>query len=128
MPMVKATVAGVSGYYVADGGCDCATVPVDYARAAETAGAKLEYYAKRRTATLCDGSKKDIIVGHFVANITLITPAGLVELPNTRIEFMEGPKQGFVLYVGALEESRLGLTSYAKQIEQLAERLQEDAG
>ena len=122
----QATVAGLSVHYICDGGCDRATVNEEYAKAIEKAGKKINWLEEARTATLCDGSTADIIVGEIDTDITLITCAGLVEIPRATVDVLRGPQKGHILYVGQQEEERLGLVSYADQVKLLAARLNTD--
>ena len=46
-------------------------------------------------------------------------------LPETHIDVLQGPEEGNLLYLGQVEESRLGLRSFKKQIKDLAEEIQE---
>ena len=75
---------------------------------------------------MCDGSTADIIVGEIDTDITLITCAGLVEIPRATVDVLRGPQKGHILYVGQQEEERLGLVSYADQVKLLAARLNTD--
>ena len=54
----------------------------------------MQYYETPRLATLADGAKVPSILGEFVANIELRTIAGVVELPNTTIDILQGPEKG----------------------------------
>ena len=119
-----ATVAGVEGFWTADGGCNKATISANYAKNLATAGVKVVEYDKWKMAQLADGTRKPIISGYCVADIVLRTKAGKVVLPHSHIDILQGPESGNLLYMGQAEESRLGLKSYKKQIEELAGKIQ----
>ena len=61
-----------------------------------------------------------MISGYCIADVVLRTKAGKVILPQTHIDVLQGPESGNLLYVGQVEEQRLGLKSFRKQIESLA--------
>ena len=115
-----ATVAGVRGYWTADGGCDKATICHQYAQNLAKAGVQIVEYDKWRMAKLADGTLKPLISGYCVATIVIRTKAGEVVLPETHIDVLQGPESGNLLYLGQKEELRLGLRSFKKQIEDLA--------
>ena len=81
-------------------------------------------YENWRDAKLADGTVKPLISGYLIADIVLKTKAGKVLLPKTHIDILQGPEDGDLLYVGQLEEQRLGLRSFKNQIEALAEEIQ----
>ena len=113
-------IAGVPGVYVCDGGCDRATITKAYADKIEEAGVACHYHGKPRTATLADGSKKEIIIGFAYANLVLKTRAGFVALNDVYIDILKGQDRSHLLLLGKVEESRLGLKSYAQQLEERA--------
>ena len=115
-----AEVAGVAGYYVCDGGCDRATINTAYAQKLADNGIHGYYYGKPEKATLADGTKKAIIMGYLYAPISLITKAGTVTLSDVRIDIIKGPDESALLLLGKAEEGRLGLKSYAQQLEEKA--------
>ena len=101
-----AVVGGVPGFYKADGGCDRATCCSKYAKRLEEAGAKVVYFEKPKPAKLADGSVKDAILGYCVADIELVTKAGTVILPRSRIDVLEGPETANLIYIGDAEEKK----------------------
>ena len=108
-------VAGVSGYYCCDGGCDKATVGTAYAKNLGRQGVEITQYDKPKAAKLCDGTVQDVITGYSVADVELITRAGTVILPRTHIDVLQGPETSNLLYLGQAEEKRLKLRSFAEQ-------------
>ena len=78
-------------------------------------------YPKWKDAKLADGSVKPLISGYCIADIVLRTKAGKVVLPKTHIDVLQGPENGNLLYIGQVEEERLGLNSFREQIEALAD-------
>ena len=117
-----AQVGGIGGFYVCDGGCDKATIGNVYAEALAKAGHPVHYYKEPLKATLCDGTQRDAIIGYVVADVTLKTAAGKVTLEKTNVDILKGPEKNFILYLGQAEETRLNLKSYARQLEEMAER------
>ena len=113
-------IAGVPGVYVCDGGCDRATITKAYADKIEEAGVACHYHEKPRSATLADGSSKEIIIGFAYANLVLKTRAGFVALNDVYIDILKGEDRSRLLLLGKVEESRLGLKSYAQQLEERA--------
>ena len=82
-------------------------------------------YEPWKNAKLADGTLKPLISGYCVANVVLKTKAGKVLLPQTHIDILQGPEDGNLLYVGQVEEARLGLRSFKAQIESLASEIQD---
>ena len=120
-----AEVGGVKGFWTADGGCNKATVSAAYAEKLEKTGVKIVKYKDWKTAMLADGTTKPMISGYCVADVVLKTKAGSVVLPKTHIDVLQGPEVGNMLYMGQVEEERLGLRSYRSQIEELANDIKE---
>ena len=50
----------------------------------------------------------------------LVTRAGVVILPRTHIDILQGPEKANLLYLGKVEEKRLQLKTYAEQLEEVA--------
>ena len=86
----------------------------------QKAGVKVHYYDKVKPAKLCDGSLKDSIIGCCLADVELVTRAGIVILPRTHIDILQGPEQANLLYLGKVEEKRLRIKTYAEQLEEVA--------
>ena len=78
------------------------------------------HYNPPRVAILADGEKKPIIPGFIVCDIMVKTRAGEVLLTATRIDVLNGPESQVILYLGKEEEARLGLRTYAEQLEDVA--------
>ena len=115
-----ATVAGVCGFWTADGGCNKATISATFAQALKTKGVDIVEHDEWQEATLADGTRKKVISGYCIADIVLQTKAGKLNLPRTHIDILQGPESGNLLYVGQAEEARLGLSSFKAQLETLA--------
>ena len=101
-------VAGVSGFYVCDGGCDKATVGTAYAQNLQAQGVKINKYDNPKPAKLCDGTVQNVITGYLVADVELLTRAGPIILPETHIDILEGPEQNtkqFALYRSGRREA-----------------------
>ena len=117
-----AVIDGVAGFYTCDGGCDQATIGVEYAKQLEKNRKEVFYYEEPKPAKLADGSVKNSIVGFCVLDVELITRAGNVVLPRTHIDVLEGPESTNLLYLGQVEERRLSLKTFAEQLEDMARR------
>ena len=118
-----AEVGGLSCYYICDGGCDRATVSHVFAKELQKNGQKLWKYNPPRVAILANGAKKPIIAGYMVCDIMVRTKAGEVVLPETKVDVLEGPETEHILYLGKEEEARLGLRTYAEQLEDVAKAI-----
>lgn len=120
-----ATVAGVNGFWTANGGCDKATIGSAFAKELVEARVKIHSHEKWRDTKLADGTVKPLISGYCVADIVLRTKAGKVLLPQTHIDVLQGPEDGNLLYIAQVEEKRLGLKSFRSQIESLADKIKD---
>ena len=83
-------------------------------------GQKLWKYDPPRVAILANGAKKPIIAGYMICDIMVRTKAGEVVLPKTKVDVLKGPETEHILYLGKEEEARLGLRTYAEQLEDVA--------
>ena len=115
-----AELAGLPCFYVCDGGCDRATISEVFAQQLETKGISMSKYSPPRTAILANGAKVPSILGYLVADVMVKTRAGEVILPQTKIDVLKGPETKAMLYLGKEEEARLGLKTYAEQLEDVA--------
>ena len=113
-------MGGVEGLYTCDGGCDKATVTQAYADAIIKAGGSYQKYDRPLLTTLADGEVKPIITGFIRADVEVTTPAGKVVLANWHVDFMQGPTNDRLLYMGQREERELNLKSYKDQLTELA--------
>ena len=113
-------VANVQGFYTCDGGCDKATIGQAYAKELEKKGQQITWLEVPKPAKLADGTVADIVIGELVANIELVTGAGTVVMPRTKIDVIKGPEPAFLLYLGKAEEYRLKFKSYNDQLKRLA--------
>ena len=59
---------------------------------------------------------------YCISDVVLTTKAENVVLPRTHIDVLQGPEQGRLLYIGKAKEQRLKLRSFAKQLEDVARR------
>ena len=57
-----------------------------------------------------------------MADLVLKTKAGIVNLPKTKIDVIQAPEKNNLLLLGQQEERRLGLKTYAEQLEEVAKR------
>ena len=117
-----ATVGGVPGFYLCDGGCDRATIGPAFAKELEKNGVEVFNYDKPKPAKLADGTVKDLVKGFCVADVEVHTKAGAVILSRTHIDVLIGPESQNLIYLGQAEERRLNFKSFAEQLECVASK------
>ena len=72
----RSLVGGVEGFWLADGGCDKATISAAYAKKLTQKGIQVVEYDEWKNATLANGTTKPLISGYCHADIVLNTKAG----------------------------------------------------